>query len=538
MERCFLVQSTFVFIEMTNKKESTLQTAVDNWNHEQRRAIASASYRVLKQSIPLMGKTWCQSWWDKVVGYLRLTHEELADKEAIYPQAIQLLMSKDDRDIRIEILLDMLILSLSPALTTDEPISKDITMLYDARSRRFLVRLTETLGLGFNDLCAVERSVAQQMYYTMLESKENLTSDESNDLMDSSTKTAMDKSTSKHSALKWLATGAGVIGGGALIAITGGLAAPLLAPLLVGITGAGFFASAGGIALMTSVFGLTGGGLTGWKMHRRMKGIDEFEFKQILQHPDLPPVPSLNCTICISGFLLENKDETTTPWEHAFEKSGNNTDIFCLQYDTKELLKLGYSFRRFIKDSAISYAGLEIAKTTVLQAFFAAVALPVTILKMADVIDNPWQIVVDRSKKAGIVLADVLEQRIQGNRPCNLVGYSCGCLVIWYCLLELFERECMGLIDNVVFMGAPISTEEVDEWKDVLHTVSGRFINCYASTDWVLAYVYRLHSLTVNVAGLEAVTVSDRIENIPVDIDGHTKYPQSVMDIMSEINLK
>lgn len=41
-------------------------------------------------------------------------------------------------------------------------------------------------------------------------------------------------------------------------AITGGLAAPLLAPLLVGLTGATFFATAGGVALMTSLFGLTG----------------------------------------------------------------------------------------------------------------------------------------------------------------------------------------------------------------------------------------------------------------------------------------
>ena len=43
-----------------------------------------------------------------------------------------------------------------------------------------------------------------------------------------------------------------------MIAITGGLAAPLLAPLLVGLTGATFFATAGGVALMTSLFGLTG----------------------------------------------------------------------------------------------------------------------------------------------------------------------------------------------------------------------------------------------------------------------------------------
>lgn len=72
--------------------------------------------------------------------------------------------------------------------------------------------------------------------------------------------------------------------------------------------------------------------------------------------------------------------------------------------------------------------------------YVAAVALPATILKIADVIDNPWQMAVDRSKKAGVgktdyvydeqrfnslnhvVLANVLEERVQGNRPCNLVS--------------------------------------------------------------------------------------------------------------------
>ena len=48
-----------------------------------------------------------------------------------------------------------------------------------------------------------------------------------------------------------------------ILALTGGLAAPLVAPLVVGLTGATFFTTAGGIALMTSLFGLTGGGLTG-----------------------------------------------------------------------------------------------------------------------------------------------------------------------------------------------------------------------------------------------------------------------------------
>lgn len=103
------------------------------------------------------------------------------------------------------------------------------------------------------------------------------------------------------------------------------------------------------------------------------------------------------------------------------ERNRYNSDIFCLEYETDRLLELGYSFRQFVKDSAVKYAGMEIAKATVLKAFFgnysahfastiiilmlffykAAVALPATILKIADVIDNPWQMVVDRSRKAG-----------------------------------------------------------------------------------------------------------------------------------------
>lgn len=73
-------------------------------------------------------------------------------------------------------------------------------------------------------------------------------------------------------------------------------------------------------------------------------------------------------------------------------------------------------------------------------------ALPATLLKAADVIDNPWQIASDRSIKAGIgniydqtrgvsilivesnelsphlVLADVLEKKVHGKRPCTLAS--------------------------------------------------------------------------------------------------------------------
>lgn len=105
-------------------------------------------------------------------------------------------------------------------------------------------------------------------------------------------------------------------------------------------------------------------------------------------------------------------------------------------------------------------------------------------------------------------------------------------------MLELHERGRHGLIDNVVLIGAPISTEETWEWKNAVSVVSGRFINCYTPKDWVLAFVYRLHSLASNVAGLEAVAGVKRVENLEVDVEGHTKYPSAIKDIMSQIKLE
>lgn len=118
------------------------------------------------------------------------------------------------------------------------------------------------------------------------------------------------------------------------------------------------------------------------------------------------------------------------------------------------------------------------------------------------------------------------------------VAYSCGSLVVWNCLQELYERGSHGLIDNVVIMGAPVSTEETREWENAVSVVSGRFVNCYTPKDWVLAFVYRLHSLATSVAGLEAVRGVNRIENIEVELEGHTKYPFAIKDIMSQIKLE
>lgn len=64
----------------------------------------------------------------------------------------------------------------------------------------------------------------------------------------------------------------------------------------------------------------------------------------------------------------------------------------------------------------------EVIKRTALATVFAAVALPSLVYNTAcKTLDNDFQRSTDRARKAGIVLADVLEKGVQGNRPVVLV---------------------------------------------------------------------------------------------------------------------
>ena len=60
-----------------------------------------------------------------------------------------------------------------------------------------------------------------------------------------------------------------------------------------------------GIAIITSLFGAAGAGLTGYKMNRRVGGIDEFEFQPLTTSNQLA------ITIAISGWLSDDKTSET-----------------------------------------------------------------------------------------------------------------------------------------------------------------------------------------------------------------------------------
>lgn len=188
-----------------------IKLSLPEWSHEQKLAVARVSAQALTQSAPILGETWSCQWWEDVITYLSVSQQELESRVLHSQQAVEVL-STNSRDIRIEVLIDILALALQ--INNEK---KGKVMLYDARSRRFLVHLEQVMSLSSGDLASVEKSISQQMYYALLETQVNTDGSTMQQDMDLSARKAINNTNKKKNAFKWLATGAGIIGGGALI---------------------------------------------------------------------------------------------------------------------------------------------------------------------------------------------------------------------------------------------------------------------------------------------------------------------------------
>lgn len=107
----------------------------------------------------------------------------------------------------------------------------------------------------------------------------------------------------------------------------------------------------------------------------------------------------------------------------------------------------------------------------------------------------------DKSKKAGQVLADVLLSQVQGSRPVVLIGTSLGSLTIFHCLLALSTSTSPGartLVDSAVLVSLPASPSK-EQWKLVRGVVGRRVVNGWSGRDMVLASVVRLHEVVGKV---------------------------------------
>lgn len=150
--------------------------------------------------------------------------------------------------------------------------------------------------------------------------------------------------------------------------------------------------------------------------------------------------------------------------------------------------------------------------------------------------DNPWMTAKSLASKAGKVLGKLLAQRVLGNRPITLVGYSLGSLVIFEALQYLSSlppSETGRVVQDVYLFGTPVSTDEA-QWTAARRVVAGRLVNGYGANDYILAVLTRLSDITWDVAGMGPVPVQG-VENVACDeVDGHLKWRSMVGQCLSK----
>ncbi|KAH7413178.1 hypothetical protein BKA64DRAFT_347221 [Cadophora sp. MPI-SDFR-AT-0126] len=423
-------------------------------------------------------------------------------------------ISKEDRTCVISCLV-LLLLSLGH---------------YSAHSRVLLCYTTSAFALPLSVLTKEETEIAQ----TLLLASKTLTAD-------AETKKRQAENASSR---RWK-VGLASVAGAAVIGITGGLAAPIVAGAIGGIMGGvglggvasflGIFAMNG--ALVGSLFGAFGGKMTGEMVDNYAREVSDFKFLPLTsewgEHGTKIDAETegrrLRVTIGINGWL-NGKDDVIKPWRVL----GRESEVFALRYEMEALIALGTSLENMVSSYAWSFVKVEILKRTVLASLWSAL-WPVYLLKMATSIDNPFAVARNRSEKAGEVLADALINKAQGERPVTLVGYSLGARVIYSCLKSLAERKAFGLIESVVFIGAPVPSTS-SNWRVMRSVVSGKIINVYSENDYILAFLYRATSIQLGVAGLQEISDVEGVDNLNLskEVNGHLRYPDLIGKILKK----
>ncbi|XP_007978439.3 transmembrane and coiled-coil domain-containing protein 4 isoform X2 [Chlorocebus sabaeus] len=385
-------------------------------------------------------------------------------------------------DVFVQILLKDPILKDDPTVIIQDLLSVSLKDgHYDARARVLVCHMTSLLQVPLEELDVLEE--------TFLESLKEIKEEES-EMAEASRK----KKENRRKWKRYLLIGLATVGGGTVIGVTGGLAAPLVAAgaaTIIGSAGAAALGSAAGIAIMTSLFGAAGAGLTG---------------------------------------------TFSAPWAAL----AHSREQYCLAWEAKYLMELGNALETILSGLA-NMVAQEALKYTVLSGIVAALTWPASLLSVANVIDNPWGVCLHRSAEVGKHLAHILLSRQQGRRPVTLIGFSLGARVIYFCLQEMAqEKDCQGIIEDVVLLGAPVEGE-AKHWEPFRKVVSGRIINGYCRGDWLLSFVYRTSSVQLRVAGLQPVLLKDRrVENVDLTsvVSGHLDYAKQMDTILKAVGIR
>ncbi|KRX78085.1 putative membrane protein -like protein [Trichinella sp. T6] len=463
-----------------------------------------------------------QNTFENIFAHMELPEEINAERKAMYDRvdlskaeqfasAIKEDQFWSDNDISL-VLFDILILFIHKGN-------------YDSRLRHLLILAADTLGITmeiFNEcenalICTLEINSSKQ-------AGDNNPSTSS-------------KAEFREKSKKWkraLMIGFGGVVGGTLVGLTGGLATPLLAIGLATLSGSAAalgLATTAGAAVVGSIFGVAGAGWTGYKLKRRCGALEEFTI-EILHYRRR----SLHIALAVSGWITEDHlDSFKTPWRCL----NASNEQYCLRYESKYLLEFGKAID-YIFSVALSCAIQHSLMETAFAGVMSAVAWPVSLLGVASVIDNPWNVCIRRSQEVGEQLSQILLSRQHGYRPITLLGFSLGARVIYHCLLFMEKSgNFAGIVQNVILLGTPVGCSPC-EWKKISQVVGGYIINGYCRSDWLLKFLYRTMNLQYFVAGLEPIeNVSPRIQNkdLSLIVKSHSDYMNKLPEILNFIGI-
>ncbi|RAK99086.1 TMCO4 family protein [Aspergillus ibericus CBS 121593] len=418
--------------------------------------------------------------------------------------------AKIDIDLRWTVLCDLFLVLIADSA-------------YDARSRTLLERVGASMEVSWLQIARFEKRVIDAL--EMQEAAEKETWDES-EHMEKRRKMALKR--------KYMVMGLATVGGGLVIGLSAGLLAPVIGAGIaagfttVGITGtSAFLGGAGGTALIASGATLTGGTIGLRASQKRTGPVQTFEYRPLHNNK------RVNLIITVAGWMTGKVDDVRLPFSTVDPIMG---DLYSVLWEPEMLRSMGDTIN-ILATEALTQGLQQVLGQTVLVALMASLQLPLVLTKLSYLIDNPWNVSLTRANAAGLILADSLRDRNLGKRPVTLLGYSLGSRVIFSCLKELADRGAQGLVQNVYMFGSPIVANR-DEYLKARSVVSGRFVNGYASNDWILGYLFRATSGGImRVAGLAPVDRVPGLENFDVTkiVNGHMDYRAAIPRLLKEV---
>ena len=418
--------------------------------------------------------------------------------------------AKIDIDIRWTVLCDLFLLLISDSA-------------YDARSRLLLERVASAMQISWVQICRFEKRIIDALEMQEEAAKESWNEA---DHMENRRKMGLKR--------KYMFMGLATVGGGIVIGLSAGLLAPFIGAGLaagfttIGVTGtAGFLGGLGGAALITSAAATTGGVIAVRASHRRTGAVTTFEYRPLHNNK------RVNLILTVSGWMSGKVDDVRLPFSTVDPVMG---DIYSLLWEPEMLQSMGDTIN-ILATEALTQTIQQVLGSTILTALMASIQLPIVLTKLAYLIDNPWSVSLDRANSAGQILADSLIDRHLGNRPITLVGFSLGSRLIFSCLRELAARGAYGLIQNVYLFGSPVVAKK-EEYLRARSVISGRFVNGYATQDWILGYLFRATSGGImRVAGLAAVDDVPGLENLDITtfVAGHMAYRAAMPKLLREV---